>query len=61
MSAAYVTVTALIFTVVAFAHVWRINKKWPVQIGPHSISMDASWYALIVAALLAVWGFAQFG
>jgi uncharacterized membrane protein YecN with MAPEG domain len=61
MSAAYVTVTALIFTLVAFAHVWRINKKWPVRIGPHAISMELSWAAAIVAALLAIWGFAQLG
>jgi hypothetical protein len=30
-----------------------------VQIGPHSVSMTVSWVGLVVAALLAIWGFSQ--
>jgi hypothetical protein len=32
-----------------------------VTIGPHSISMNVSWIGLVVAALLAIWGFSQLG
>ena len=53
----YAVVTALIFAFVAIMHGWRIYKQWTVQIGPHSISMNVSWVGLVVAALLAIWGF----
>jgi hypothetical protein len=39
-------------------HGYRIYEGWTVQIGPHSISMTVSWVALVVAVLLAIWGFA---
>ena len=55
---AYAVITALIFALVAIMHGWRIYEGWTVQIGPHSISMTVSWVALVVAALLAIWGFA---
>ena len=54
---AYAVITALIFALVAIMHGWRIYEGWTVQIGPHSISMTVSWVALVVAALLAIWGF----
>jgi len=53
----YALVTALIFALVAILHGWRISKGWTVQIGPHSVSMTVSWVGLIVAGLLAIWGF----
>ena len=53
----YALITALIFALVAILHGWRIFKGWPVQIGPHSVSMTVSWVGLVVAALLAIWGF----
>ena len=53
----YALITALIFTLVAIMHGWRIYNRWAVQIGPHPISMNVSWAGLIVAALLAIWGF----
>jgi hypothetical protein len=49
----YAVVTALIFAFVAIMH----GKQWTVQIGPHSVSMNVSWVGLVVAALLAIWGF----
>jgi hypothetical protein len=55
---AYAVITALIFALVAIMHGWRIYEGWTVQIGPHSISMTVSWVALVIAALLAIWGFA---
>jgi hypothetical protein len=45
----YAVVTALLFAFVAIMHGWRIYKRWTVQIGPHSISMNVSWVGLVVA------------
>ena len=42
-------------------HVVRLIKGWAVQIGPHSISMSVSWVGLVVATLIAIWGFMQLG
>ena len=53
----YALITALIFALVAILHGWRIFNGWTVQIGPHSASMTVSWVGLVVAALLAIWGF----
>jgi hypothetical protein len=61
MSKAYAAVSALIFTIVAIMHVMRLINRWSVAIGPHNISMNVSWVALVVSALLAIWGFMQLG
>ena len=61
MSNYYATVSALIFSLVALAHVVRIIKQWKVQIGPLSVSMFVSWVGLVVATLIAIWGFMQLG
>jgi len=53
----YAAITAVIFAFVAITHGWRIYQGWEVRIGPHSISMNVSWAGLVVAALLAIWGF----
>jgi uncharacterized membrane protein YecN with MAPEG domain len=57
----YALITALIFALVAIMHGWRIYNRWPVTIGPHSISMNVSWVGLVVATMLAIWGFSQSG
>ena len=57
MSNAYAAVSALIFAVVAIMHVLRLINRWSVAIGPYNVSMNVSWVALVVAALLAIWGF----
>ena len=59
MSNTYAIISALIFALVAIAHLLRIIKQWTVLIGPTSIPMSISWAGLIVAALLAIWGFYQ--
>ena len=61
MSNYYVAVSALVFAIVALAHVVRIVKRWAVQIGPLSVSMSVSWVGFIVATLIAIWGFMQLG
>jgi uncharacterized membrane protein YecN with MAPEG domain len=59
MSNAYAAVSALIFAIVAVMHLVRIINRWSVVIGPNNISMNVSWVALVVSALLSIWGFAQ--
>jgi uncharacterized membrane protein YecN with MAPEG domain len=59
MSNAYAAVSALIFAIVAVMHLVRIINRWSVVIGPYNISMNVSWVALVVSALLAIWGFVQ--
>jgi hypothetical protein len=59
MSNSYATISALIFALVAIAHLVRLVKQWAVQIGPTSVPMSVSWIGLIIAALLAIWGFYQ--
>jgi len=55
MSNAYALISALIFAVVAIAHVLRLINRWSVVIGPYNISINVSWAALVVSALLAIW------
>ena len=59
MSNSYAAVSALIFAVVAIAHVLRLVNGWTVAIGPYNVSMNVSWAALVISALLAIWGFMQ--
>ena len=61
MSNSYAAVSALIFTIVAIMHLVRIVSRWSVVIGPRNIPMNVSWAGLVVAALLAIWGFMQLG
>jgi len=61
MSNSYAAVSALIFALVAVVHVLRLVNRWTVQIGPYNVSMNASWAALVVSALIAIWGFTQLG
>ena len=56
---AYNTLTALIFSIVALAHLLRAIFGWQVQIGGVEIPLWVSWLALIVAAALAWFGFRQ--
>ena len=59
MSNSYAAASALIFAVVALAHLARLINRWTVQIGPYKVPMNVSWAGLVVAALIAVWGFMQ--
>ena len=59
MSHYYAAVSAIIFAIVAVAHLARLIKRWTVQIGTLSVHMSVSWIGLVVAALLAFWGLMQ--
>ena len=53
MSNAYAAVSALLFAILAVMHLVRIIGRWSVVIGPNNISMNVSWLALVVSALLS--------
>jgi len=59
MSSYYAVFSALIFAVVAAAHLLRLLNRWGVQIGPYSVPMFVSWIGLVIAVLISIWGFAQ--
>ena len=61
MSNYYAAVSELIFAVVAIAHLIRILKGWAAHIGSYSVPMSLSWIGLLIAGLLAIWGFMQLG
>ena len=61
MSNSYAAVSALIFAVVAIAHVVRLVNRWTVQVGPYNVSMNISWVALVVGEHFALGAVAGFG
>jgi hypothetical protein len=61
MPNSYAVISALIFALVAVGHVVRLVNRWTVQVGPYNVSMNVSWAALVVSALIAIWGFMQLG
>ena len=56
----YCGVSALLFTVVALAHLTRLAYGWPVQVDNAVVPMLVSWVGLAVPGVLAVWGFRAF-
>ncbi len=52
----FVTLSTLIFIVVAIAHALRLYRHWPLQLGPYSVPVSVSWIGLVIAGLLAIWG-----
>jgi len=61
VSESYAMISALVFVVVAFVHLARLVKRWPVQVAAYSVPMSVSWFDMPVSALLAIWGFSQLG
>lgn len=56
-SPAFCRVAASLFGIVALAHVARLALDVPVQVGTTAIPMWVSWFGLLVAGGLSVWGF----
>lgn len=56
---AYLAVSALIFTLVSVMQLVRLIQGWVVQVGPYTIPTAASWFAVAVAAAMAIWGFSR--
>jgi hypothetical protein len=55
----YASVSATIFLIVAIAHLLRVIFGWEVRIAALDIPQWVSWLALVVAAVLAYFGFSQ--
>lgn len=55
----YMTVTAVLFLVVAVAHLLRIILGWRVEIAGLDIPFWVSWLAVFMAGALAYFGFLQ--
>ena len=56
MTKLYISISAIIFALVAAGHIARLVQGWQVQLGPYGIPMSVSWVGLAVAVILAVWG-----
>jgi hypothetical protein len=52
----YCSISALVFTLVAAAHLVRAVAGWPLSIGSWQAPVAASVLATVVAAVLAGWG-----
>lgn len=48
-------VAAVIFALVALAHLVRVVGRIPVTFGNWSIAMWPSWVAIVIAVAMAVW------
>jgi hypothetical protein len=56
MTKLYLSISAIVFALVAIGHVARLVQGWDVQVGGMGIAMSVSWAALIVSVVLAIWG-----
>jgi len=50
---AFLTVTGIIFGVIALLHLARLLASWPVQIGTFEVPTWLSWVSVFVAGYLA--------
>ena len=50
----FTLIAAIIFALMALAHVYRLITHFQIIVGTHSIPMEVSWIALAVTGLLAV-------
>ena len=53
----YLVISGIIFGVVAVLHLLRVVNSWAFQLGPWWIPMWASWFGMLVPALLCLWAF----
>jgi len=53
----YCTVSGVLFTLVALAHLLRIVNGMSIQVDEYAVPMFVSWMGLAVPASLAVWAF----
>ena len=53
----YLTISGIIFAIVAIAHFVRIMKHASVMFGSWSAPMAVSWIGLIIAGSLSLWAF----
>jgi len=54
MSRPFTLIAAIIFGLMALAHVYRIMTHFQVTVGTHEIAQGVSWVALVVTGALSV-------
>lgn len=57
MANKYLSVSGVIFGVVALAHVYRAITEVPILVGSSAVPLWASWVAALVTGALCVWAF----
>ncbi|WP_309610546.1 hypothetical protein [Sphingomonas sp.] len=50
----FTLIAAMLFLLIAVAHIYRLVKGFPVVIGGSAIPMGVSWVGVVVAGLLGV-------
>ena len=53
----YLTLSALVFAIVALAHLMRAIQAWTIVVGPWTVPIAVSWIGAIAAAVLSGWAF----
>lgn len=53
----YLTFSAVIFAVIALAHLTRAIEQWPIVVGPWMVPVSLSWLGAIAAAGVSAWAF----
>jgi hypothetical protein len=53
----YLTLSAVVFAIVALAHLMRAIQAWTIVIGPWTVPIAVSWIGAIAAAVLSAWAF----
>lgn len=50
----FTLIAAIIFGLMALAHVYRVMTHFQVTVGTHEIAQSVSWVAIVVTAVLSV-------
>jgi hypothetical protein len=53
----YITVSAIVFALVAVAHLTRAIAQWTIVIDQWTVPLVVSWIGAAAAAALSVWAF----
>jgi hypothetical protein len=53
----YCLISGVLFSLVAIAHLLRLIFGISVQVEAYAVPMSLSWFAFVVPAALALWGF----
>ena len=61
MNRSFNRVAATVFAVLALAHLYRVIRPFPIQLGATSVPQWVSMAAVAVAGSLSLWGFRSRG
>jgi hypothetical protein len=53
----YITISAVVFAVIAVAHLTRAIAQWTIVIDQWTVPVAVSWIGAVAAAALSVWAF----